>query len=283
MMIRKALNMARRKLSESGVENPGLDAELLLAHVLSMDRLGVLVNDEVELSGEEEACFEKLLALRCSHMPVAYLTGHKEFFGLDISVGPGVLIPRPETELAVEEALRAVKNFKNPRVVDLCSGSGAIAVSVAVNHPDAIVFASDISEMAEKYTKENALKHHVENRVFFIRGDLWQPFEERKMEPFDLIISNPPYIPVDEMDNLPEDVKKEPEIALNGGVNGLEYYEKIISKAHQFLKTGGNVVLEIGWNQAGFVQDLLKAKGFKEIKVLKDYGGFDRVVCAARV
>ncbi|MDN5312048.1 MAG: release factor glutamine methyltransferase [Thermoanaerobacteraceae bacterium] len=283
MKIREVLKMARRKLSESGVENSGLDAELLLAYALSLDRLRLLVNDEAQLSVEETACFEKLLDLRCGHVPVAYITGHKEFFGLDISVGPGVLIPRPETEFAVEESLRVTKNLKKPRAVDLCCGSGAIAVAVAVNHPNAIVFASDISEIAGKYTKDNARKHHVENRVFFIKGDLWRPFEEKNLGQFDLIVSNPPYIPEDEMGNLPEDIKKEPEIALNGGMDGLDYYKRIISKAPQFLKSGGHIILEIGWNQAAVVRDLLKANDFKEIKVIKDYAGYDRVVSAIRV
>lgn len=283
MNVREALDIARKRLIEAGVGNPALDAEILLAHTLSVDRLRLLVNDGEKLSDEDMKCFVRLLDLRCGHMPVAYITGHREFFGLDISVGPGVLIPRPETEFAVEESLRAIEGVQNPCLADLCCGSGAIAVAMAVNHPDAIVYASDISEIAGKYTKENAQKHHVENRIFFIKGDLWHPFEEKNIGQFDLIVSNPPYIPEDEMGNLPEDVKKEPEIALNGGIDGLDYYKRIISKAPQFLKSGGHIVLEIGWNQAAAVQNLLKASGFKEIHVIKDYAGYDRVVSATGV
>ncbi|MCR4429785.1 MAG: peptide chain release factor N(5)-glutamine methyltransferase [Tepidanaerobacteraceae bacterium] len=283
MNVREALGMARKRLIKAGAGNPALDAEILLAHALSVDRLRLLVNDGEKLSDEDMKCFARLLDLRCGHMPTAYITGHKEFFGIDISVGPGVLIPRPETEFAVEESLRVTKNLKKPRAVDLCCGSGAIAVAVAVNHPDAIVYASDISEIAGKYTKDNALKHHVENRVFFIKGDLWHPFEEKNIGRFDLIVSNPPYIPEGEIKNLSEDIKKEPEIALNGGIDGLDYYKRIISKAPQFLKSGGHIVLEIGWNQAAAVQNLLKASGFKEIQVIKDYAGYDRVVSAIRV
>lgn len=282
MKVREALSMARKRLAGEGISNPGLDAELLLAHVLSTDRLRLLVNDG-EIPSEHMECFERLLDLRCRHMPVAYITGRREFFGLDICVGPGVLIPRPETEFAVEESLRAIKDLEKPESADLCCGSGAIAVALAVNRSDVTVFASDISDAAEKYTKENARKHHVNDRVFFLKGDLWQPFEEKNAGPFDLVVSNPPYIPEEEMSGLQEDVKNEPEIALNGGKDGLDYYKRIISKAQQFVKPGGHVVLEIGWNQAADVGDLLTANGFDRIRVIKDYAGFDRVVSAVTV
>jgi len=282
MKVREVLSMARKRLAGEDIENPGLDAELLLAHVLSADRLGLLVNDG-EIPDEHVECFERMLDLRCRHMPVAYITGRREFFGLDVCVGPGVLIPRPETEFAVEESLRAIKDVKKPESADLCCGSGAIAVALAVNRSDVTVFASDISDAAEKYTKQNTRKHHVNDRVFFLKGNLWQPFEEKNAGPFDLVVSNPPYIPEEEMSGLPEDVKNEPEIALNGGKGGLDYYKRIISKAQQFVKPGGHVVLEIGWNQAADVGDLLTANGFDRTRVIKDYAGFDRVVSAVRV
>lgn len=280
MKVHEVLKMARQKLAEYKIENPGLDAEILLAQALSVNRLKLLTNMEEELPEDILISFQKLLNLRCDHIPVSYITGHKEFFGLEISVGPGVLIPRPETEFVVEEALDRIKNLENPKVIDLCCGSGAIAVSIAVNHKGATIYASDISDVAERYTKENAKSHHVDDRIFFIKGDLWKPFEAKGIEPVDVVVSNPPYIPEEDLKKLPEDVKKEPELALNGGELGLKFYDEIIQRAPQFMKPGGFIILEIGWNQAAAVEDMLKVRGFMEIKVVKDYRGFDRVISA---
>ncbi|MDI3481506.1 MAG: release factor glutamine methyltransferase [Tepidanaerobacteraceae bacterium] len=282
MNVQKALVIARKRLIEAGVESPELDAELLLAHALSVNRLRLLVNSRQKLADEDIKRFERFLDLRRRHVPVAYITGHKEFFGLDISVGPGVLIPRPETEFLVEASLRAAEGVESPRIADVCCGSGAIAVALAKNRPDAVVFASDISDAAEKYTKKNAIRHHVEDRVFFLKGDLWQPFEEKKVEPFDVVVSNPPYIPEREMKYLPEDVKHEPQLALNGGEDGLDFYRRILLNVQKFVKPQGHVVFEIGWNQAAAVGKLLEDAGFCRICIAKDYAGFDRVVCASR-
>jgi release factor glutamine methyltransferase len=280
--IKEALLYGRRRLAAAGIQNPVLDSELILAHVLGLNRLQVIVDNKKELTGKQLALYERLLDLRRRHVPVAYITGRKEFYGLEFFVRPGVLIPRPETEFSVEEALQAIKDLRNPRVADLCCGSGAIAVTLAVKSPGLVVYASDISETAVEVTRENAVKHRVEERVFFMRGDLWEPFEKKGIGDLDAVVSNPPYIPSGEIETLPEDVKREPVMALDGGPDGLEIYRRIISKAPAFLKAGGRIIFEIGWNQAAPVKALLEKAGFEVKKVIKDYAGLDRVVSAVK-
>ena len=218
------------------------------------------------------------MAQRCQFVPIAYIIGRKEFYGLNFYVKKGVLIPRPETEFVVEEALKAASKISNPLIADLCSGSGAISVAIAVNSPKATVYATEISDIACEVARKNIFAHGVQDRVLLFQGDLWAPIEEREIRGLDIIVSNPPYIPSKDLKNLPNDVKNEPQLALDGGTDGLEFYRRIISRAHEFLKAGGSIILEIGWNQALEVKTLMEKEGFKDIQVVKDYAGFDRVV-----
>lgn len=279
-MLREALLLGKKVLEEADISNPILDSQLILGFVLEKDRLHLLLNPQEKITNEQFTHYEKLLALRCRHVPVAYITGQKEFYGLDFSVKPGVLIPRPETEFVVEQALEAIAPIKKPIVADLCCGSGAIAISIAVNHKGSNIYASDISEIAQEVTLNNAKAQNVQERIFFLRGDLWEPYIELGIGNFDVIVSNPPYIPTQELKTLPEDVKTEPQIALDGGIDGLEIYQRILSSAPQFLKPEGKIVFEIGWNQAKGVKSLLVESGFENIDVFQDYAGFDRVVSA---
>jgi release factor glutamine methyltransferase len=276
--VREALMMGRKKLTEAGAENPVLDSELILGHVLAKDRLKLLTHDEENLTQQQIECYDKLLVQRCQSVPVAYIIGRKEFYGLNFYIKPGVLIPRPETEFVVEEALNVIRPIENPVIADLCFGSGAISVAIAVNHSRAKVYASDLSDIAWEVAKTNIKAHRVEDRVLLFRGDLWSPFECGNIGEFDVVVSNPPYIPTGELFTLPKDVKNEPQIALNGGPDGLEFYRRIVSKAPEFLKPCGRIILEIGWNQADNVKTLLKESEFGDIKVIKDYGSFDRVI-----
>jgi len=278
--VREALSWAKRQLSQSGIENPILDAEVILCHVMEWDRLRLYMELGRELTQDQKSEYERLIGFRLQHMPVAYIVGKKEFYGIELTVGPGVLIPRPETELLVEKTLEAIRTLEKPRLADIGCGSGAISVALSVNNERAVIYASDISEVAEKYTRINIEKHQVGGRVFFVRGDIWQPFEELGIKDLDVVVSNPPYIPSQELADLPEDVKQEPKLALDGGFGGFEFYEKIIKKAPEFLKAGGLIAFEIGWNQVEWVKKLLTAAGFIKIEVIKDYAGFDRVVMA---
>jgi release factor glutamine methyltransferase len=276
--VREALNMGRKQLYEAGVANPALDSQLILSHVLGTNRLKLLVYDEVNLTKEQQEYYARLLAKRCQFVPIAYIIGRKEFYGLNFYIKTGVLIPRPETEFVVEEALKAAGTISNPVIADLCCGSGAISVSIAVNNQKAKIYATEISDIACKVARRNIKAYDVQDRVLLFKGDLWMPLEQRKIKELDIIVSNPPYIPSQELENLPSDVKNEPELALDGGSDGLEFYRRIITNAPKYLKPGGRIILEIGWNQASDVESIFKKNGFKQITVRKDYAGFDRVI-----
>lgn len=283
MVVQEALILGIKTLNEIDIPNPALDSQLILSFVLEKDRLALLTDRQAKLSKEQQTQYSKLLALRCKHMPIAYITGQKEFYGLKFYVNPEVLVPRPETEFAVEEVLQFIASLETPRVADICCGSGAIGVSIAVNNKNAKVYASDISEACRQVTIKNAKIHDVDDRIFFIQGDLLVPFEKMGIGNFDVIVSNPPYIPSKEIKLLPEDVKQEPKLALDGGLCGLEMYRRIILLAPKQLRPGGKIVFEIGWNQGEAVKALLKASGFENIRVLKDYAGLDRIVSARKV
>lgn len=278
MKVREALMIGRKRLSDMGIANPALDSELILGYVLGKDRLKLLVDDEMSITKQQLECFNDLLALRCQSTPIAYIIGWKEFYGLNFYIKPGVLIPRPETEFLVEETLNVIYSIENPLIADLCCGSGAISVAVAVNNNRVKVYASDISDVACEVARTNIKLHGVQDRVLLMQGDLWMPFEERNIRGFDVVVSNPPYISKEELSTLPDDVKNEPQIALNGGTGGLEFYRRIVLRAPEFLKIGGRIIFEIGWNQAHDVEIMLKETGFQDIKVIKDYAGFDRVI-----
>lgn len=278
MNVREALNMGQKQLYEAGIANPALDSQLILSHVLGTNRLNLLVYDKVNLTKQQQECYGILLSQRCQFVPIAYIIGRKEFYGLNFYIKTGVLIPRPETEFVVEETLKAAGTISYPVIADLCCGSGAISVAIAVNNNKAKIYAIEISDIACEVARFNINAHDVKDRVSLFKGDLWTPLEERKIRELDIIVSNPPYIPSQELKNLPKDVKNEPRLALDGGSDGLEFYHRIVSRAPEFLKPGGRIIFEIGWNQASDVKSILEKSGFKQIKVRKDYAGFDRII-----
>lgn len=278
MVIRNVLIEGKRCLKKHGIPNSNLDAEILMGYVLGIDRSKLFVVIDEKLSKENYIKYKKLINLRSSFVPISYITGKKEFYGLDFFVEPGVLIPRPETEFVVDRCLEFIKNIKAPKVADICGGSGAISVAVATFNKNSIVFTSDISDVAGKLTCKNSKYHKVQERVIFLKGNLFEPFEKANLNNFDLIVSNPPYIPTKDLGKLPRDVKKEPRIALDGGTDGLDFYRKIIDGAPKYLRSYGGLILEVGWNQAYCIKCMLKRAGFTNIEVTKDYAGFDRVV-----
>lgn len=272
--VKQALYAAIEQLSQAGSDSPRLDAEVLLGHLLGQERAWLYAHPETPLSPETTARYRHLLHRRANHEPVAYLTGEREFFGLTFAVAPPVLIPRPETELLVELALSRLTG--PARVWDIGAGSGCIAVAVAVHAPQARLIAADISAPALALARQNARRHGVANRLALVQANLLAGLSG----PVDLIISNPPYIALAEMDSLAPTVKHyEPALALTDGATGLTLIERLLAQAATRLSPGGAILIEIGAGQGNAA--LLLARryfphGYFEIK--PDLAGKDRVL-----
>lgn len=268
-------------LKDKQADSPRLDAEVLLAHVLGTQRIQLYTRFD-EIAGEDvRNRYKQLVKQRVEGCPVAYLVGFKEFYNLRFTVTPAVLIPRPETELLVLEAIRLAKPMPIPKIVDVGTGSGAIAVTLAKYLPHAELTAIDISDEALSIARKNAEQLGMMNRVRFLQGDLLAPVAG---EAFDLVISNPPYIASEVMETLPITVKNfEPKGALEGGPGGTAIIEKIAGQAVTSLKPGGYLVMEIGADQGKSVTALLERLGvYGSVTVLPDHAGLPRVVKAQR-
>lgn len=270
------LTWTRQYFGEKGVENPRLDAEVLLSHVLQKDRLYLYVHFDQPLEERELAVFREAVKKRAARLPVAYITGSKEFMGLDFQVTPAVLIPRPDTEILVETALKLLENKENPEILDIGTGSGAICISMLVNLPTAHGTTVDISADALAVAKSNGEKHEVTERLTFCQGDLFAPVKGKK---FHAILSNPPYIPKADILELTPEVRQEPNLALDGGTDGLDFYRRIVEESKQYLVAGGFVAMEVGIDQAQLVVAMAEKTGFFKVSaIVKDYGGIERVV-----
>ncbi|MFZ5943939.1 MAG: peptide chain release factor N(5)-glutamine methyltransferase [Bacillota bacterium] len=253
-----------------------IEAELLLAETLGYSRAKLLAYQEELLAEEKQERFQDLINRRKSGEPLQYLLGKQNFMGLDFLVNKNVLIPRSDTEVLVEETIKLAKEIAKPlSILDLCTGSGAIAVSLAKYLPDASFCAVDISGDALEVAKINAVNAGVLEKIEFFHGDLYAPLTKQS---FEIIVSNPPYISTGEMEQLPLDVKKEPALALWGGEDGLDFYRRILEEAPKYLKTNGYILLEIGWQQGETVLNLLKDNNFVNRKIIKDWAGNVRVV-----
>lgn len=277
MLVREALAQATFQLENQGVESPRLDAELLLAHVLGVNRAALFARPERRLTLKELTRYRDLVARRAAREPLAYLLGHREFFGLDFVVGPDVLIPRPETELLVEHALRLARARPGPvRIADVGTGSGAIAVALAVHLPEAIVFALDHSPAALAIAARNAQSHGVGDRVHFCCGDLLAPL----LETVDLIVANLPYVTTGEWEALPPEIRDhEPRSALDGGPDGLTFIRRLLETALPHLQPDGAILVEIGAGQGQMVLSLA-VQHFPQahVELYQDYAGWDRIV-----
>ena len=271
--------MNGKELLQSAVEKLGkekrLEAELLLCDVLQMDRARFLAHDLDEVTQEQEKTYQGLITRMEQHEPFQYLLGTANFMGLDLKVTPSVLIPRFDTERLVETALRYADGIREPKILDICTGSGAIAIAMSHFCPNAQVWAGDLSEEALAVAKEN--NRTCQTSVMFRQGDLLEPFSDLKGT-VDILVSNPPYITSDEMKELPEDVLQEPHMALWGGEDGLDFYHRLAEGAGALLRKGGWIVFEIGWKQGQAVQDMLEQQGFQDVGLLQDWQGRDRVV-----
>lgn len=291
MRLLEKLKPSAEFLEQSGVSDPLVDAELLVLHASGLDRLSAY-RDNPEITPAKTAKINRLLKRRAKGEPLQYIIGHIDFLDLKIIVGKGVLIPRPETELLVQEAIITVRakelgvrsKQKNPSaislqplaILDLCTGSGCIALALAKEFPDAKVYASDISATAIKYAKKNALINKIKN-IEFLEGSLFEPI--RKPASFDLIISNPPYIRTPDINGLQREIKDwEPVDALDGGKDGMDFYRKILSEARSYLKTNGKIMVEVGFDQASDVAKIAKKYSFRKIEIIKDYSGIERIL-----
>lgn len=270
------LKAASEKFSAAQIENPRLDAEILLAHVLNCRRLSLYVDSNKILPPESVLRFNQLVNRRLNRIPVAYLTKSKEFMGLNFAVNENVLIPRPDTEILTEGVGLFLRGLgKMVTFADLGTGSGAICVSILKFVKSARACAVDVSENALEVAKFNAQKFFVADRIEFFCGDLFAPLEGRI---FNAIVSNPPYIPTNDLKTLQAEVQREPRLALDGGTDGLQFYRRILSEAPRFLVAGGLLAVEVGFNQAAAVKSLMERSKFAGVKVFKDLAGIDRVV-----
>lgn len=283
MVIRDALLKAEEILKSGGIESARLDAQVLLAYTLQQDRVFLHLQKDLLIEPRQEKAYFDLIQKRAQYVPVAYLTGTKEFMSLEFCVTPDTLIPRPDTEILVEAVLEQLKPVLNPHVIDLGTGSGAIAVSLAYYHQGLTADAVDVSSGALNAAQENARRHGAGGRISFYRADmLSDPLDFGCL--YDAVVSNPPYITKAEMAGLMEDViRYEPEAALCGGEDGLLFYRAILSKMADKIKKQGLIAFEIGYNIGDEVCRLLKeSEKFESVRMLQDLAGLDRVVLARR-
>jgi release factor glutamine methyltransferase len=280
--VGKIIEWTTAHLKKHGSDTPRLEAEILLAHTRNCPRIQLYVQYDELLTDAQRAAMRDLVKRRAQSEPVAYLVGHREFYGLDFRVTRDVLVPRPETETLVLQLIASAKSQPAPRILDLCTGSGCIGVAAAVNVPTAAVTATDISPAALAIARENAENHKVAARMRFLEGDLFAPFVPG--DQFDLIASNPPYVADEEMAALPADVRlHEPHLALQAGPQGLDVISRLIEGARRHLVAGGELLIEISPEQASAVSALVGKAGFLEgARILKDMAGQVRVVLARR-
>jgi release factor glutamine methyltransferase len=271
---------AQDLLKAAGIANAVRETDWLLAYALDVPPHTLVLEGERPVSGLQAERAWSLLGRRAARAPLQYLLGTQEFRGLDITVTPDVLIPRPETELLVEETLRAVADVTAPAIADAGTGSGCIAVSLALERGDATLYALDISAPALAVATSNAGRHGVRDRIRFVRADLLEAFGSAASAMFDVIVSNPPYIPFGDLEGLqPEVARYEPRVALAAGTDGLAFHRRLLQEAPLFLKPGGRLIMELGCGQAEAVTQLTRQCGaFDSIECRKDAAGIERAL-----
>lgn len=317
MKLLDLLKSASEFLGKAGIENPDADAETIIFHIAGTDRL-TAYRDNPEIGYRIVSKINRLLERRSKGEPVQYIVGYINFLGLKIRIGKGVLIPRPETEILAQEAIKTLSsqlsalssqkkslakplnselrstplsphpplskggqggvNHSSLTILDLCTGSGCISLALAKEFPDTEIYGTDISAAAIRYAKKNAELNGI-NNVVFLKGSLFEPLEESLK--FDIIISNPPYIKTADIQSLQKEIRDwEPVEALDGGNDGLDFYRKIFSEAEKYLKKHGKIMLEVGFDQAEPVKEIAKMSGLKKITLIKDFAGIDRILKA---
>lgn len=287
MKVMEKIMESKGFFERCGIEEPMKEAETLIRHALGMDAVSIY-RDNSLLDKEDEEIVNEMLRRRARREPLQYIIGYVNFLGLRIMVGEGVLIPRPETEIMAEQAIKRVTSYKlkvtgknknsSLNILDLCTGSGCLALALAMGFQDSYVYGSDISRVAIRYATRNAHINRIKN-VRFIVGDLFKPFKNSDL--FDLIISNPPYIRTEEIRRLQPEIRQwEPIKAIDGGWDGLEFYRRIIPGARRYLKYDGILIMEIGAGGLPEIIDMFKNSGYEDLEVLNDYAGVERIIMA---
>jgi release factor glutamine methyltransferase len=276
--VLKVIQWTAAHFQKKGMDNPRLEAEVLLAYLLGIDRMGLYLNYDRPLTEAERTVYRDMIQRRAAGEPLAYIVGAKEFWSLRFLVSTETLIPRPETEHLVEEAARIAQGLPPPRrVLEIGYGCGAVTIALAKELTEAQIVGTDISPGALALAQANAEAHQVEGNIQLVLGDLFPPGEK----PFGLICSNPPYIPTGEILQLPPEVRDyEPLTALDGGEDGLRFFRTIAQGAPDFLVEGGWILLEMGKGQAAAVTGILQERGFAHIDIIPDYAGVKRVIKA---
>lgn len=276
MTIKQAMIKGVTILKLEKISTPKLKARLLLQYVLKKTRQYLIVYDNQKLTDKEEQEYLKYIELVVQGEPIEHITHQKEFMKLNFYVDENVLIPRQDTEVLVEEVIKIAKNIRAKKILDLCTGSGAIAVSLAKYLESIQITALDISRKALDVAIANAKNNHIQEKITFVESNL---FQDLRKEKYDIIVSNPPYIRRKVIETLDKEVRKEPKIALDGGEDGLDFYREIINKGYEYLKYGGYICLEIGYDQKEEVMQIIKEqKQYTETYCKKDLYDNDRVI-----
>lgn len=279
--VAEILRAATEVLRESEVSDPRREAASLLAFALGKEKTFLISHNDYQLSGEEQTKFQGFLSRRAAREPLQYITGVQEFYGIDFFVTPDVLIPRPETELIVENAIEILSVIEKPRFCEVGAGSGCISISILHKAKAAIAIGLDISLEALEIAGKNAVVNNVSDRFELKKSDVFAVLENEKNEKFDLIVSNPPYVPIEEFSGLQREVRDfEPRVALTDGGSGLSIIEKIVADSPEFLKPYAFLLLEIGFNQAGAVSRMFDSEIWRKLEILPDLQGIPRMVKA---
>lgn len=280
MKIKDVLKIGIESLNQIKIEDALLKARILLANILDKNKEYLLIHDEEEINEKIVNLYMQKIEELKNHKPIQYIIKKQEFMGFDFYVDENVLIPQPDTENLVEEVLFIINSIKDKslKILDLCTGSGAIAISLSkiLNSDKILIYGSDISEKALKIAQDNAIQNC--SKVVFLKSNIFNEINNNYK--FDIIVSNPPYIETKTIEELSEEVKYEPHLALDGGEDGLYFYREIIKNAKKYLNPNGYLAFEIGYNQKKQVEKLLEENGYKNIYSRKDLSGNDRVVVA---
>lgn len=275
MKIKELIEYGKNTLNKNEVQDSSIISRILAEYILNFNRQEIIANLDKEVKEEQRVRYYLALIEIIQGMPIQYITNKQEFMKLDFYVDENVLIPQPDTEILVEKAIEEAKKIENVEILDMCTGSGCIGISIAKNIENAKVTLVDISENVIEIAKKNALRNKVESQLAFIQSNMFEKVEKK----FDIIVSNPPYIKTDVIPKLDKQVQNEPHIALDGGKDGLKFYKIIIEEAKKYLKENGKLILEIGYDQKEEVENLIKqSRQYKKIEVIKDLSQNDRVI-----
>lgn len=276
MTIKETLNKGMIILKSNNIESPKLKSRLLLQYILKKTRQYLIIYDNKEITKKEQWEYFVNIEKLSQGVPLQHITHSQEFMKMDFFINENVLIPRPDTEILVEEVIKIASKMKEPKILDLCTGSGAIGISLAKYVKNAKIYATDISEKALEVAKINAKNLEVEEKIKFIKSDLFENLVKNK---FDIIVSNPPYIKNGDIIYLSKEVKKEPKLALEGGIDGLDFYRKIVKQATSYLKLGSYLCVEIGYDQKIDVIEIIENENrYVDTYSKKDLYGNDRII-----